>query len=303
MQRREFLGCGMMAAILAGDAAAAQKKKRQRLQAASISRTADRFNAGKRKKAVKLYMVQGNQPLVEKFKLLRKLGYDGVELDGPSQLDRDAVVAARDESGLAIHGVVDSVHWSKPLSDPDPKVQEAGVDGLKRAIEDAKTYGASTVLLVPAVVSDKVAYRDAWQRSQENVFKVLPFAQENGIKIALENVWNKFLLSPLEFARYIDEFKSDFVGAYFDVGNVVEFGFPQHWIKTLGARILKIDVKEYGRKDRFHYKLGEGDVNWPAVRQALDEIGYRGFCTAEIPGGDETYLADVAGRMNRLLGM
>jgi hexulose-6-phosphate isomerase len=302
MQRREFLGAGILTAAMAADAPAAQKKKRK-LQAQAVTRTADRFNAGKRKKAVKLYMVQGNQPLAEKFKLLKKLGYDGVELDGPSSLERNAVLSAREESGLAIHGVVDSVHWSKPLSDPDPKVQEAGVEGLKRAIEDAKAYGASTVLLVPAVVNDKVTYRDAWQRSQENIFKVLPFAQENGIRIALENVWNKFLLSPLEFARYIDEFRSDWIGAYFDIGNVVEFGFPQHWIKTLGARILKIDVKEYGRKERFGYKLGDGDINWPAVRRALDEIGYQGFCTAEIPGGDEAYLADVAGRMNRLLGI
>lgn len=252
--------------------------------------------------AVKYHMVQEKVSVLEKFKLLKELGYDGVELEAPSsKLDRTEVLKARDESGLPIHGVVDSVHWKQTLSDPDPAVQEIGRNTLKLAIDDAKAYGASTVLLVPAVVNEKVSYDDAYKRSQANIRQVLPYAQEQGIKIAIENVWNGFLLSPLEFARYLDEFESPSIGAYFDIGNVVKFGWPEQWVRILGPRIIKLDVKEYSHKELFAPKLGEGDVRWAAVKQAITDIGYQGFATAEIKGGDKAYLKDVADRMNRLL--
>jgi hexulose-6-phosphate isomerase len=190
-------------------------------------------------------------------------------------------------------------------------VRTAGLKGLETALTDANAYGASTVLLVPAVVSAEVSYADAYARSQAEVQKALPMAADLGIKIAFENVWNKFLLSPLEMARYIDEFESDWVGAYFDVGNIVTYGWPEHWIRTLGPRILKVDIKEYSRTKRdkegpsagFRVELGEGDCNWPAVREALADIGYNGWATAEIPGGDTERLRDIAQRMNRILDL
>ena len=264
---------------------------------------------GSIKKAVKFGMIEEDISILEKFKLLQSLGFDGVEMDSPSDLDRDEVIAARDETGLPIHGVVDSVHWRKTLSDPDPAVRAEGLDGLKTALDDAHAYGATTALLVPAVVNKDVSYADAYQRSQAEIRKVLPMAQELGVKIAIENVWNMFLLSPLECARYIDEFKSEWIGWYFDVGNIVNYGWPEHWIHTLGSRILKLDIKEYSREKRdnegpyagFRVPLGEGDCDWPAVTQALAEIGYEGWATAEIPGGDTARLRDIAARMDRIL--
>lgn len=261
------------------------------------------------KKAVKFGMIQEDLSILEKFKLLQSLGFDGVEMDSPSSLDRDEVLRARDETGLPIHGVVDSVHWQKTLSDNSPAVRAEGASGLAMAIEDASVYGASTVLLVPAVVNKEVSYEDAYRRSQKEIRSILPLASKYGVKIAIENVWNMFLLSPMECARYIDEFESDQIGWYFDVGNVVNYGWPEHWIRILGHRILKLDIKEYSRAKRdqegpyagFRVKLGEGDCDWPAVTQALADIGYEGWATAEVPGGDTARLRDIAERMDRIL--
>lgn len=260
------------------------------------------------KKAVKLGMVAGEMSLLEKFRLLKDLGYDGVELDSPSNLDPDEVLAARDATGLPIHGVVDSVHWRQTLSDADPAVRAKGVEGLKTALRDCKLYGGSTVLLVPAVVNKTISYDDAYTRSQAEIRKVLPLAADLKVKIALENVWNSFLLSPLEAARYVDEFDSPMIGWYFDVGNVVNYGWPEQWVRILNKRIFKLDIKEFsrGKRDReglwkgFGVKLLEGDCDWPAVMAALDEIGYRGWATAEVGGGDAERLRDIAERMDRI---
>ncbi len=262
------------------------------------------------KKALKYGMVQGQSSMLEKFKLVKELGYDGIELDSPAKYSRDEVLRARDESGLPIHGVVDSVHWRDTLSHADPAVRAKGVEGLRTALADSKAYGGTTVLLVPAVVKKEVSYADAYTRSQAEIRKVLPLAEDLGIKIALENVWNHFLLSPLEMARYIDELDSPMIGAYFDVGNIVNYGWPEHWIRTLDKRIMKLDIKEYSRKRRdeeglwkgFQVKIGDGDCDWPAVRQALTDINYQGWATAEVPGGDRERLAEIAGRMDAALG-
>jgi len=259
------------------------------------------------KKAVKIGMVAGDQPLVEKFKLLKSLGYDGVEMDSPSSHKQADVLRARDEADLPIHGVVDSVHWRDTLSHPDSAVRARGVEGLRTAIRDSKAYGGTTVLLVPAVVNTEVSYDQAYERSQQEIRKALPLAEELDIKICFENVWNQFLLSPLETARYIDEFNSPYIGAYFDVGNVVNYGWPEQWIRILGKRIVKLDIKEFSRKRRdseglwkgFDVELGEGDCNWPAVMAALRETGYEGWGTAEVPGGDADRLRDIAARMDR----
>ena len=162
---------------------------------------------------------------------------------------------------------------------------------------------------MPAVVNKQISYADAYTRSQAEIRKVLPLAEELQVKIALENVWNNFLLSPLEYAQYIDAFDSPWIGAYFDVGNIVNYGWPEHWIRTLGHRILKLDIKEFSRQKRddeglwkgFGVELGEGDCDWPAVNQALNDIGYSGWATAEIRGGDTARLKDIAMRMDRIL--
>jgi hexulose-6-phosphate isomerase len=241
-------------------------------------------------------------PILPDFQLLKDAGFDGVELISPSALSREEILSARDKTGLLIHGVSGSVHWRDTLSDPDPHVVERGLAAIRQEMEDCKAYGGSTVLVVPAVVNKKVSYRDAYARSQANIRKLIPDAERTGIKIAIEEVWNKFLLSPIEFSRYIDEFASPWVGAYFDVGNVVEYGYPQEWIRELGKRILKVHVKEYKREKRFDYKLGDGEIDWADVRQALIDVGYEGWVTAEVPKGNLAELKDVVRRMDSLLG-
>ncbi|HEX8202165.1 MAG TPA: sugar phosphate isomerase/epimerase family protein [Isosphaeraceae bacterium] len=242
-------------------------------------------------------------PVLPVFRLLKEAGFEGVELVSPNELDRDEVLRARDETGLAIHGVSGSKHWKATLSDPDPAVVAEGLAAVRQALADCRAYGGSTVLLVPAVVTKDVSYRDAYRRSQENVRALLPEAERLGVKIAIEEVWNRFLLSPPEFCRYIDELNSPWVGAYFDVGNVVEYGFPQEWIRELGPRILKVHVKEYAKPKRFDYPLGEGEIDWPAVRRALADVGYSGWITAEVPRGDLAALKDVVRRMDGVLGI
>lgn len=261
------------------------------------------------KKALKFTMVDIEGSVADKFALVKELGFDGIEMESPNELDTAEVQDASRDVGLPIHGVVDSVHWEKTLSDPDPTVRTQGVAGLRAALRDAEAYGASTVLLVPAVVNENVSYDDAYRRSQEEIRKVLPEAQDRGIKIAIENVWNQFLLSPLETARYIDELESEWIGAYFDVGNVVNFGWPEQWIRILGPRILKLDIKEYSREKGndegpyagFRVPLGEGSVDWPRVLSALEDVGFSGWATAEVSGGDRDRLAEIAARMNRVL--
>lgn len=262
------------------------------------------------RKAVKLSMVGGSAPLLEKFQMLKEIGFEGIDMDRPA--DHAEVNEAQKKSGLIVHGVVDYVHWGQPLSSPDPAVRAAGLEGLKTALRDSKAYGGTTVLLVPAVVNKDVSYADAYTRSQAEIRKALPLAEELGIRILFENVWNNFLLSPLEYAQYIDDFDSPWVGAYFDIGNVVRYGWPEQWIEILGPRRLgKLDIKEYDRKiasdegvgKGFRAELGDAadGVNWPAVLKALKGVGYSGWATAEVRGGDRARLTEVSERMDKIL--
>ena len=197
-------------------------------------------------------------------------------------------------------------HWRLPISSGDPEVVNGSVKGMETSLRNAALWGADTVLLVPAVVDAKTSYKDAYTRSQAVIKeRLLPLAKELKVVIAVEEVWNKFLLSPLEFARYVDEFDSPQLRAYFDVGNVVLYAFPQDWIRTLGSRIVKIHLKDFTfdrQNGRFTWKnIGEGDIDWPAVRQALAEIKYAGYVTTEVAGGDAAYLKDLASRVDRFL--
>ncbi len=261
------------------------------------------------RKAVKFEMIGGDMDALEKFRLLHYLGFDGVEMPSPGGLDVDEIREAAARMRVTVHGVVDSEHWKSPLSDPLPAVRARGREALEQALRDCRRYGGDTVLLVPAVVNKRVSYAEAWTRSQAEIRRVLPLAGELGVRIGIENVWNNFLLSPLEAARYIDEFESPWIGWYFDVGNVVRYGWPDQWIRSLGARLLKLDVKEYSRTKRdeqglwkgFEVRIGDGDCDWPAVMSALRAIEYEGWATAEVAGGDARRLQEIAARMDRVL--
>jgi L-ribulose-5-phosphate 3-epimerase len=227
-----------------------------------------------------------------------------------SHMDQDEVLRARDATGMEIPSVCGVHHWSKPLSHPDPKVRQEGLEALQQTLRDAKRYGASSVLLVPAVVNKEVSYTDAYTRSQAEIRKAIPLAEDLGVKIAIENVWNQFLLSPLEAARYVDEFNSPAVGWHFDAGNIVNYGWPEQWIRVLGKRIQKIHIKEFSRKLRddqglwkgFEVKLLEGDNDWPSIMKAVDDIGYHGWLITEQGGGDTPAgLKDLCDRLTKII--
>lgn len=263
------------------------------------------------KTSLKWSMIEEELSIADTFRLVADLGFDGVELDAPNQLPLAEVLAARDASGVAIPGVINSRHWQVPLTDPDPAVREACVAATIDAMQQAKSYGAETVLLVPGVVNETTSYAAAYDRAVEGIDRLLEHAEAIGISLALENVWNNFLLSPLEAAHLIDGFDSSRLGWYFDVGNVMRYGRPTDWIEALGQRILRVDIKEFSlsRMDSegpwkgFDVALGDGDVDWAAVNRALAEAGYSGWVSVEMPGGKRDHLADLKQRLDTIVSL
>jgi L-ribulose-5-phosphate 3-epimerase len=260
------------------------------------------------KKGIMFGTVGVKGSVLERFQALKEAGFDGVEAN--SHMSQDEVLRARDATGLAIPSVCCATHWEQTLTDPNPSVREKGLEGVKQALRDARRYGATSVLVVPGVVNANVSYADAYQRSQEQIKKALPLAEELKVKIAIENVWNQFLLSPLEAARYVDEFQSPWVAWHFDVGNIIQYGWPEHWIRTLNKRIAQLHIKEFSRERAakeglwkgFEVGLLKGDNNWPVVMKAVDEIGYRGWIIAEQGGADSpANLRKMVEDMDRIL--
>jgi L-ribulose-5-phosphate 3-epimerase len=267
------------------------------------------YSGGTPKKSMLISLVQPKElPIADKFKVARDAGFVAMEMHTvEDQAEAEAAKKASEETGVKIHSVMNGAHWRFPLSSSDPEVVNKSVAGMETSLKNAALWGAGAVLLVPAVVDAKTPYQEAWTRSQKVIReRLLPKYQEQKVIIAVEEVWNKFLLSPLEMARYVDEFKSDWVKCYMDVGNVVFYGFPQDWIRTLGKRIVRMHLKDFKLErgaGKFEWKnLGEGDIDWIDVRKAMSEIGYDGYMTIEIAGGDAAYLKDVSARIDRFLG-
>ncbi len=241
----------------------------------------------------------------DRCKLARDSDFEAVQAPTtPDEKEAEAIKKAADAAGIRIDCVMNMAHWDFPLSSADSAVVEKSLAGARTSLHNAKLWGSDVVLIVPAVVNAQTSYRDAWVRSQQEIRKLIPLAQELSVVIGIEEVWNKFLLSPLEMAAYIDEFKSPAIQAWFDVGNVVLYGYPQDWIRTLGKRIVKLHIKDFKRKESGYewVNLGDGDVDWAAVRQALSDINYSGSAIAELKGGDSAdYFRDVSHRMDRLV--
>lgn len=241
----------------------------------------------------------------ERFAVAKDAGFTAIEMQ--TLTDPAEVEAAREASaktGVAIHSVMNMEHWRSPLSSADPAVVAKSVAGMEASLRNAKAWGAGVVLLVPAVVDPTTSYKDAWTRSQKVIKeRILPLAAELKVIVGIEEVWNRFLLSPLEMVSYVDELDSPWAKAYMDVGNVVLYGYPQDWIRTLAQRIVRVHLKDFTidrGKGTFAWKnLGEGDIDWTAVRAAFGEIGYGGYVTVELVGGDAAYIKDVAARVNR----
>jgi len=295
MNRRQFAKNSFMASAV--------------VSASSVTGFSNLFSSAERslKKGIMWGSIGIGKTIMEKFQAAKDAGFDGVEV--MSHLDRTEVLKARDATGLTIPSVCGAMHWKFLLSDPDPGVREQGLEALKLSLEDASLYGADTVLLVPGRVSASVSYDDCWNRTVTEIRKAIPMAINLKVKIALENVWNNFLISPMEAASYVDQFKSPYVGFYFDCGNIMVYGWPEQWIKILGKRIAKVHIKEFsnkiansqGKNAGFKVNLQEGDVNWSAVMKALDDIGYAGWTTIEQPGGNTSEgLKDLCDRLKNI---
>lgn len=261
------------------------------------------------RKGVLYQMLPESLPLADRFKLARDTGWDGVEappIVDPAEAER--MRAGAEAAGLRIHSVIFG-GWDAPLSHPDAAVRDRGVRACEAALRGAKAMGADALLLVPGIVNETTGYKEAYERSQACVRRLVPVAENVRVHLLIEEVWNNFLLSPLEFAGYVDSFRSPWVGAYFDVGNVVPFGWPEDWIKILGKRIRKVHFKDFkGGPGLFgavgsgkFVNLRDGSIAWPRVRAALAEIGYSDFVTVELGGGDEAYLRDVSRRVDQIL--
>jgi L-ribulose-5-phosphate 3-epimerase len=293
--RRQFLKCSAGAACAAGVVGALAKT----MVAAVPSPEALPI-----KKGILLDMLPASSSYGERLKLAHEIGFEVLQAPTePDERKAEELRKAADAAQIRIDSVMNMDHWKYPLSSSDPAVVEKSLAGMRTSLHNAKLWGADVVLLVPAVVNAQTSYRDAWTRSQREIRKLLPLAEELKVVIAMEEVWNKFLVSPLEMVSYIDEFQSPFVKAWFDVGNVVLYGYPQDWIRVLGPRIVKVHLKDFKRsKDGYAcVNLGEGDIDWPAVREAFAAIHYTGSATVELPAGDEAYLRDVSRRVDRLL--
>lgn len=296
MKRRKFAQNAVMSAMALSTAPLWSVGQTEKLPSRSI------------KKGIMWGNIGFGATIADKFQAAKAAGFDGVEV--MSHLNRDEVLKAKELTGLVVPSVCGALHGKYSLSDPDPEVRAKGVEALKVTLEDAKLYGADTILLVPGRVSDKISYSECWERSIDEINKVVPLAKKLGVIIAIENVWNNFLLSPLEAARYVDQFKSPYVRFYFDCGNVLVIGWPEQWIRILDKRIARIHIKEYSRKiaDKqgksagFGVALQEGDDNWPAIMKALDEVDFRSWATIEQPGGDTPEgLKELGNRLTNIL--
>jgi hexulose-6-phosphate isomerase len=240
-----------------------------------------------------------------KFRMAADAGFEGIEpntIGTPEEVDEYRKAA--EATGVKVHSIMNADHWRYSLTDDDPEVVQLSVEGIKTSLQNAKDLGAGVVLLVPGIVTARVRYAQVYERSHKEIRKLLPLAEKLGVVIGIENVGNRFLLSPLEFAQYVDEFESPNVQAYFDVGNVVRYGFPQDWVRTLAHRLVRIHVKHF-EPGREHPAFDPKDnrtegIDWPDVRKALAEVGYKGYVSAEVRSGDEAYVKEVSARMDKM---
>lgn len=262
------------------------------------------------KKGLGFGMIQEDLSLVDKFKLVKDLGFDGVELNTPTDLNKLEVLAAKEKSGIEIPSVVNKDHWKMPLSDPNPEIRKQCIKSVAKSLYEVKEFGGDTVLVVPGVVNEKVTYEQAYNTALNSVRELIPHVEETGMQLAIENVWNNFLLSPVEAKRFVDEINHPLVGWYFDIGNILRYGWPEHWIKTLNSRIMKLHIKEFsvkkmfdeGLREGFNVNLLEGDNNWPNVMKAVNDVGHKGgWLTVEVRGGDRERLKDISKRMDEII--
>ncbi len=257
------------------------------------------------KKGICFGSLPSSLPLRRRLELAKEFGIDGIEAPAfETQQEAEEVAEICADLGLEIHSVMGGTHWRLPLSATDEQMRQQGVEGIRHALHVAKWVGAECVLVVPAVVNEDVSYAAAWEISQKSIRELLPTAEELGVMMLIENVWNKFLLSPLEMRDYVDSFDHPLIGAYFDVGNIIAYGFPHHWIETLGSRIKRVHVKGFDANKHQFVPLLAGTIDWPRVVAALRGIGYDSYITAEVPPYKhfpETFIRHVAEALDAIV--
>ena len=253
------------------------------------------------KKSISIWSFYGDWDLKQKMQLARDAGFEGIEIDlsgdGPlnletTQAEVDRIAQLAKEVGITLSGLATGMYWEYNPASSRQETRAHARRILEKQIRSASQLGIDAILVVPGSVGadfipdcEEVPYDAAWKRATAFVRQAIPLAEEMDVTIGIENVWNKFLLSPLEMNRFIDQFDSKSVGAYFDVGNALANGYPEHWIPILGERICRVHVKDYRRavgSVNGFVDLLSGDVNWPAVAQALSAIGYEGWVAAEM---------------------
>ena len=253
------------------------------------------------KKGINIWSFNSDTTIASCIQTAKKAGFDGIELslNGTGELSLAAtaqeirdIKARLEEAELEIAGLATGLYWDYAMTSANPETQSKAIDVCKKQLELAAALGVDTILVIPGAVgvdfipgSEVTDYEYAYNRAQESIAKLVPFAQSANVSIGIENVWNKFLLSPLELRGFIDSFGSSYVGSYFDVGNVVQNGYPEQWVRILGNRIKKVHFKDYRRQaGGLHgfVDLLAGDVNYLAVMEALQAIGYDNYVTAEM---------------------
>jgi hexulose-6-phosphate isomerase len=280
--------------------------------AAASAQTAPRF-----RKSICSVALPPKMPVAEKFKLARDNGFEGIELRMGDELAPDSTAAdlarlsdVAQQNSITVVSLWDSNPLSKaPLNSPDPALRAKGVDAIRQAIDFARKLNCQAILLYPGRVSPDIGYQDTWDRFTAELRKLLPDAAQARVTLTMENVWNKFLLSPVEMRAFVDQFRSPWLASHLDMGNVMQYGYPQDWIRTLGTRIKRIHVKDYklsakAEQGRF-VPLFEGDVDFKAVMQALVAVGYSGFLSPEYgyDANDAGYLKMLSQKLDRILAM
>ncbi len=300
--RRQFMQRSAASAIAIGAAASGS----QVLAADTVS---DPLK-GRIFKTLKIGMVRmKDASLTERFKVAKEAGFQGIELSCPGS-DVEDVKKAIADSGLIVDGSVCAKHWQVKHTDADPKVRAEALETLKAALRETKVVGGHSVLLVVGHGKDGTE-EEIWKRSVDNIKKAVPLAAELGVAIVIENVWNQFCYdhegghdqTADKFVRYVDEFNSPWVGMQFDIGNHWKYGSMGDWIRALGKRVIKLDVKGFNRKEDKWAKIGEGDLDFADVRKALIEINYHGWLAAEVGGGGLERLQEVSANLDREFGL
>jgi len=257
-------------------------------------------------KTLKIGMVGVKGTLTEKFKAAKAAGFGAIEMNSPG-MDVAETRKASADSGLPVDGTVCSTHWQVRHSDPNPEVRKKALADLQTALRDTAAVGGDTALLVVGHGKDG-AEQEVWDRSVENIAKAVPLAKELNVAIAIENVWNQFCYdhggdhrqTVDKYRRYVDAFDSPLVGMQFDIGNHWKYGSMGDWIRGLGKRVIKLDVKGFHRQDDAWAKIGEGDIDFDDVCLALREINFRGWCAAEVGGGGADRLKEISDNMDRV---